>query len=596
MSDWQTWAEKLEGASKDVADDLVDGLTARLFGSPPDCSATVVAIRAMDAARSDLTFRSAATALAYVAADDDSQAVEHLEQAFDIHRVNVFLAPSLLSALGLLGLRSAAARAGTIRYLLRLKMDDPRPLLLAGAKVIGLLCDRENAPALRKKLFELAKNDDVAVCAEARQQGALLKLADALLADSNVSLVASLITARDAFKAAEELEEIRPDATLFRILIDVVLQFEGLEDNREAAAARIAELTGQLRGMGGSLAKQIFLMDRSPAANQVANRCVEIASALETAAGEVAQATRWTNFDKSVVRLAECYAEIRYRPEALVGNEQTVLAGSNVADRIFKPRLSPLLARKVGRESLEQVIRNYETEHGRDEVSGGLRALQQAALEVERTKGHQLSEETVGLLSGMAARAGCTPEQLVGLINLNIANDGNGLAVSASFLPRTPTISPPAHTTAKSAGGAFASSPIPPIDAVEDGPHGPHESPTVTSNAKRKRSTEKGEGRMKLIAVLTKHHKYADGGCLNLEPIGSNELARAAGVAPSTASAFFDKEFLAKGDDGGGHAKYKVLCCDPRWLTFALKVLNNEFSPHDLYGRSPPSEKEREFE
>src|SRR5262249_18814112 len=38
-----------------------------------------------------------------------------------------------------------------------------------------------------------------------------------------------------------------------------------------------------------------------------------------------------------------------------------------------------------------------------------------------------------------------------------------------------------------------------------------------------KRSTERGEGRAKLIAALTKHHQYADGGCLNLEPIGNNE-------------------------------------------------------------------------
>jgi hypothetical protein len=47
---------------------------------------------------------------------------------------------------------------------------------------------------------------------------------------------------------------------------------------------------------------------------------------------------------------------------------------------------------------------------------------------------------------------------------------------------------------------------------------------------RRKRSTERGEGRAKLIAALTKYHQYAEGGCLILEPIGNNELAKAAGV------------------------------------------------------------------
>src|SRR5262249_8094099 len=71
-------------------------------------------------------------------------------------------------------------------------------------------------------------------------------------------------------------------------------------------------------------------------------------------------------------------------------------------------------------------------------------------------------------------------------------------------------------------------------------PAGPTAGPTAPAP---KRSTERGEGRAKLIAALTKHHQYAEGGCLNLEPIGNNELAKAAGVSPSTASAFFNDKF-----------------------------------------------------
>ena len=106
---------------------------------------------------------------------------------------------------------------------------------------------------------------------------------------------------------------------------------------------------------------------------------------------------------------------------------------------------------------------------------------------------------------------------------------------------------------------------------------------------KPKRSTEKGEGRVKLIAALTKHHKYADGSCLNLEPIGNNELARLAGVSESTASAFFKKEFK-------GHIKYRVACGDTTRLVTALKLLNQEFSPHLLFGKKPPNEDDRDEE
>jgi hypothetical protein len=102
-----------------------------------------------------------------------------------------------------------------------------------------------------------------------------------------------------------------------------------------------------------------------------------------------------------------------------------------------------------------------------------------------------------------------------------------------------------------------------------------------------KRSTERGEGRIKLIAALTKHHQYADGGCPNLEPIGNNKLARLAKVDRATASAFFKDQF-------GGHAKYKSICTDKTALIGALKLLNGEYTPGRLYGAIPPAENERD--
>jgi hypothetical protein len=100
----------------------------------------------------------------------------------------------------------------------------------------------------------------------------------------------------------------------------------------------------------------------------------------------------------------------------------------------------------------------------------------------------------------------------------------------------------------------------------------------------KKRSTERGEGRIKLIAALIAHHKYANGSCLNPAPIGNNELAKAAVVSTSTASTFFNEEFE-------GHTKYKAICRDIGQLVNSLKLLSGEFSPHDLYGSEPPEKR-----
>jgi len=110
---------------------------------------------------------------------------------------------------------------------------------------------------------------------------------------------------------------------------------------------------------------------------------------------------------------------------------------------------------------------------------------------------------------------------------------------------------------------------------------GPHSRPL------KKRSTAKGDGRARLIAALTKHHQFATGGCLNLESIGNNQIAMLAGVSTSTASAFFEKEFK-------GYAKYATTCRDASRLADSLKILNDEFSPHYLYGRRPINEEDRD--
>jgi hypothetical protein len=110
----------------------------------------------------------------------------------------------------------------------------------------------------------------------------------------------------------------------------------------------------------------------------------------------------------------------------------------------------------------------------------------------------------------------------------------------------------------------------------------------VANPTRTKRSTEKGEGQSKLIAALTKHHQYADDCCPNTEPIGVRALARLAEVDPSTASVFFNVKFNR--GEKKGWSVYRVVCRDAGRLVDSLKALNDEFSPHDLYGRRPRGE------
>lgn len=118
----------------------------------------------------------------------------------------------------------------------------------------------------------------------------------------------------------------------------------------------------------------------------------------------------------------------------------------------------------------------------------------------------------------------------------------------------------------------------PPQELGIDPPH--DSSPSIERPAKAKRSTQNGDAKAKLIAALTMHHGYADGGCLNQEPIGNNALARLAGVRNSTASEFLKKHFE-------GLKQYQAACADKRKLLASLRLLNQEFSPRHLLSKEP---------
>ncbi len=93
-----------------------------------------------------------------------------------------------------------------------------------------------------------------------------------------------------------------------------------------------------------------------------------------------------------------------------------------------------------------------------------------------------------------------------------------------------------------------------------------------------KRGTKRNGTEPKIIAALTKHHRFSEDSCLNLEPIKVRELAKQAEVSAPSASRFFDKKF-------DGYDKYKVICLNPGRLVDQIKALRGEFNPDEQVRR-----------
>ena len=113
-------------------------------------------------------------------------------------------------------------------------------------------------------------------------------------------------------------------------------------------------------------------------------------------------------------------------------------------------------------------------------------------------------------------------------------------------------------------------------------PRGRPESRRSRRLAKAKQSTAPGNAQVKMISALTKYHQYADGGCLNLEPIGVRELARQATVSPSPCVGLLQSEVWR------AYQVPNVFCSDTQRLMASLKQLNNEYFPNSLFGGSLP--------
>src|SRR5690348_5667982 len=128
-ADWEVLRARLHTLSApDEIDDLIDSVRETFFASSPSVAASAYLRDALNRAGSALTIRSAALALALAASPTDSVAVDALVGMYKRFASDVFLAPVLVDALGLLALRSPLGRIELSSLRLRLHLEDNRYL------------------------------------------------------------------------------------------------------------------------------------------------------------------------------------------------------------------------------------------------------------------------------------------------------------------------------------------------------------------------------------------------------------------------------------------------------------------------------------
>lgn len=218
-----------------------------------------------------------------------------------------------------------------------------------------------------------------------------------------------------------------------------------------------------------------------------------------------------------------------------------------------------------------QIIKGVDLGDERDEPGRSLKTMRQLRAEVTKLSGRPFSVVEALPLTAFWIKPDHSEQPAPPLVEGETPATNAAGQVNEARSPASPDLHPPPLATSgeavlgSEAGGALQAKQYP-------------------SQPKRKKSTQKGEARTKLISALTKHHKYSNGGCGNLEPIGNNELARLADVDKGSASQFFADEF-------DGHTNYRtIFCTNSAKLVYSLKLLNGEVSPKILQHGLPASE------
>jgi hypothetical protein len=174
------------------------------------------------------------------------------------------------------------------------------------------------------------------------------------------------------------------------------------------------DLVSSIRRKVGRLGERVFQGYGSDAWNHLERRVLDMSEALERAVGEIAEASEWTRLHETVVLLAESYSMLMARPAKFLGQEGLEGAIGGLAERVFRPRLGPVLSLHVSRKQFARIIRDHETENGRDGVYRGLKALEETAQVAERNGDFQLSPQNRSEMAELVEETGRSPDELVG--------------------------------------------------------------------------------------------------------------------------------------------------------------------------------------
>ena len=419
MHTWQESAQVLLtlplGAERD---EYIDALADRILASAPlpaGAETTNVLIQALSLARSELTLRSVALALAVSASSDNEEAVDALLTTFRQHRKHAFLAPALLEALTLLALRNPIARLEMAPLLIRLTTRDTRYLLIKSAKMITRLDPVLRSTELRQKLTDWRESQDLAVAAEAAVQHAYIELSETLLSATTPEFRQRLALTQVAFARAATMEEQRPDAELFACLVEMLLTFYQLSHDRNTTATRLLELFDQLT----EIASTHWIAEyRSDVTNVCLSHILGLADALKRAALSMNDADDWTNFDEAIIELAALYSIIGNPDELLSDFALTSTVSSAIANTFFVPQLGPMLHETVGRRRLAKIREKYVLAHGEDSKARGLHAFEQAITNLDQAPEQEHvafspSPQLLTELSHLASDLGQSPETML---------------------------------------------------------------------------------------------------------------------------------------------------------------------------------------
>jgi hypothetical protein len=362
-------------------DELIDQI-AKTARNSLSQEATPVMVKVFELADNVFVKQRVALTLAKIASENDTYVVDTLINGIENNRHDEFLYIQLIKALGILAKRNSLAHAEISRILLRLKCIDSPFLLIQTIKIIGQLEHIRKTPGFRDKLSELEHSEDFGVQAEVFQQKALLALTDAILSHDFDSLEVRLKEARLMFLRSHSSEEIREDAEVFKLLLELILEFFkfGTSDRVDV----VIEIQGKNKKILELISNpyaQSWYGYRSSVEQLRMIRILRISDAFTRIVTSVSNSDEWTNFDEALVELASLYVLMigRDRREP----DQLDESFSEIAPQVLLPKLGPLLLKATGRVRFEKVIQNHVLANGENETVQALRAVYNFALAKE---------------------------------------------------------------------------------------------------------------------------------------------------------------------------------------------------------------------